>query len=559
MLSFSIPLSGLTADSDALSLVSNNLANMNTTGYKATTTQFRDTLYSNLGYGPAGNSIQLGLGTAIASNYANFTQGATNSTGVSTDMLVQGSGFFVLQNNAGTRLYSRDGSFSYGSGGALLGADGSNVMGWQSLNTNGTINTSAAIAPLTITLGQPMAAKSTTYVQMPMNLNAATSTPSISVTGSLDPSTSSGGTVTPGSPTEVYDSSGAQHALTLTFTKTGSNAWSYVGTLPASDVTGASSPVQVTSGTLSFDSNGALTSSTTSSPIALPSGDTLASGGSLDGLTVDLSALTEATGTPTAAQTVTTDFSTTSLIYDSLGGTHTVSYNFSKLSTNAWEYNVSIPGGDVTGGTSGAPVTLASGTMTFDPTTGAMKSVTQVTNGTANQVTDGKINLTTSSTLSDGASPLNLTWNLLDSSNNALLTQASATSAAGSQTLDGYASGTLQSIKVDADGVIEGVYSNNQTLPVGQLALASFANEVGLTPVGNGDYQATTTSGSANIGLAETSGRGSVTGGALEGSNVDIATEFSNLILAQRAYEANARTVTTFDQIYQDTISLKQA
>jgi flagellar hook protein FlgE len=140
-----------------------------------------------------------------------------------------------------------------------------------------------------------------------------------------------------------------------------------------------------------------------------------------------------------------------------------------------------------------------------------------------------------------------------------LVTQASASSSAGNQQVDGYASGTLQTISVDANGVIEGVYSNNQTLPVAQLALASFANEEGLKTAGAGDYQQTTASGNANIGLAQTASLGSVEGGALEESNVDIATEFSNLILAQRAYEANARTVTTFDQIYQDTISLQSS
>jgi flagellar hook protein FlgE len=284
----------------------------------------------------------------------------------------------------------------------------------------------------------------------------------------------------------------------------------------------------------------------------------LASGGSLDGLTVNLSALTQATGTPAAAQALTTNFSTTALIYDSLGGTHTVSFNFSKLATNAWQYTVTIPGADVTGGNSGQPVQLATGTMIFNPTTGLMSSVTESANSGTTQVTGGQINLTSALSLADGATTLNLNWNVLDSTGNAIVTQASATSSAGNQQLDGYASGTLQSISVQSDGTIDGVYSNNQTLPVAQLALASFANQEGLQTVGNGDYQQTTVSGHANIGLAGTASLGTVSGGALEESNVDIAAQFSNLILAQRAYEANAQTVTTFDQVYQTTINLMQ-
>jgi flagellar hook protein FlgE len=402
-----------------------------------------------------------------------------------------------------------------------------------------------------------MPAKATNAVQIPINLNAATTISPVDVTGNLDPTTPGGGTVTCNA--TVTDSTGAQHTLTFTFTNNGNNTWSYTATLPAADVTAAGAPVTVASGSLSFDANGNLTSTGTTVPVSLPGGDTLASGGSLDGLDVDLSALTQATGTPTAAQSVTPSFSTTALVYDSLGGTHTVSLNFSKLSTNAWQYSVTIPGADVAGGNNGQPAQLATGTMTFNPATGEMETVSETTGNQTTQVANGIITAASSLPLADGASALNFNWNVLDSNGNPSLTQDSSTSSAGNAQVNGYASGTLESINVEADGTIQGVYSNSQNLTIGQLALASFSNQEGLQQVGNGDYTATTDSGNANVGLAETAGRGSVQDGALEESNVDIATEFSNLILAQRAYEANARTVTTFDQIYQDTIALKQS
>jgi flagellar hook protein FlgE len=557
MLSFSIPLSGLSADSDALALVSNNLANMNTTAYKSTTTQFRDLLYQNLGSGAAGNPIELGLGSAVASDYANFNQGDTNSTGIDTDMLIQGNGFFVLRDSSGNSLYTRNGSFSYGAGGALLGADGSNVMGWQTLNTDGTVNTSGALAPITVDLGQAMSAKATTSVQIPINLDATTSISPLDVSGSLDPTTATGGTVT--CTANLTDSTGTQHALTFTFTNNGNNSWSYTATIPQGDVTGATADVTVASGSLNFDSNGNLTSTGSTAAITLPTGDTLASGGTLTGMDINLASLTQATGTPAAAQSTTPSYSTTALVYDSLGGTHTVSLNFTKLSTNAWQYTATIPGADAAGGNGGQAVQLAAGNMTFNPTTGLLQTVTQTTGDATTQVSDGNISVASSLPLADGAGALSFNWSLDGSNNTPVVTQDAATSSAGDAIVDGYASGTLESINVESDGTIQGVFSNGKDVTIGQLALAAFSNQEGLQQVGTGDYAATSNSGNANVGIAGVAGRGTVQNDALEASNVDIATEFSNLILAQRAYEANARTVTTFDQVYQDTINLKQS
>jgi flagellar hook protein FlgE len=111
---------------------------------------------------------------------------------------------------------------------------------------------------------------------------------------------------------------------------------------------------------------------------------------------------------------------------------------------------------------------------------------------------------------------------------------------------------------VDQSGVIQGSYSNGQSRAIGQIALASFANDEGLQREGANSYTATIGSGAANLGIPNSGGRGSVIGGSLELSNVDIATEFARLIVAQRGYQANAKTVTTFDQVTQDTINLKQ-
>jgi flagellar hook protein FlgE len=139
-----------------------------------------------------------------------------------------------------------------------------------------------------------------------------------------------------------------------------------------------------------------------------------------------------------------------------------------------------------------------------------------------------------------------------------VLTQEAAANSNASIEQDGASSGTLQTFNIGSDGTITGSFSNGTTATLGQIALASFADEQGLTRTGNNDYSPTLASGQPTVGVPTSGGLGSVSGGALEQSNVDIATEFANLIVAQRSYEANARVITTFDTIAQDTIALKQ-
>ena len=224
---------------------------------------------------------------------------------------------------------------------------------------------------------------------------------------------------------------------------------------------------------------------------------------------------------------------------------------------NTWTYAVTLPAADVSGAT--APVSLTSGTLTFNGD-GTLQSVTP-TNGAAS-TTNPAITVppvsTPASVFADGANPLTFTWNLFSATGTGLITQTAAASSTTTISQDGAASGTLQSFNIGSNGTITGSFSNGTTAVVGQIALASFADEQGLSRNGDNDYSPTIASGQATIGTPTSGGLGSLTGGSLEASNVDIATEFANLIVAQRSYEANARVITTFDQIAQDTIALKQ-
>jgi flagellar hook protein FlgE len=158
--------------------------------------------------------------------------------------------------------------------------------------------------------------------------------------------------------------------------------------------------------------------------------------------------------------------------------------------------------------------------------------------------------------LSDGAAAMNLTWNLFGSSGTGNISQTSATSATTATSQNGYASGQYDSFAIDSSGVVTATYSNGQTQSVGQLAIATVSNEQGLAARGSSDYQATTASGNASVGVAGSGGRGTIEGSSLEGSNVNISAEFSDLIIAQRAFEANSKAVTTFDTVTQETINM---
>jgi flagellar hook protein FlgE len=228
-------------------------------------------------------------------------------------------------------------------------------------------------------------------------------------------------------------------------------------------------------------------------------------------------------------------------VTDSLGVSQTLSINYTNTGTNTWTYNITLPA-SATGGT-GAPTSLATGSLTFN-SSGALTSP-------SGSVTGIKI-----TGLSDGAGPMNLTWNLADASGNPTLTQQDSASATTATNQDGYGVGTLTGYSVLADGTVQGQFSNDQTLALGQVAVAGFANVQGLTQLNNGDFQSTVSSGAAVVGQAGIGGNGTITGGAVEGSNVDLSTEFSNMIVAQQGYEANAKALTAFDQVSQATLQL---
>ncbi len=172
MPSFSTPLSGLNANSQELSVVSNNLANLNTVGYKSEVTNFQDLFYQQIGTNGAGNPLQVGVGTKIDAVSGNFTQGSIESTGVPTDVAIQGQGFITLENN-GLQEFTRAGNLSVTTNGSLVTADGGLVQGYQGVN--GVINPSQALGAITIPTGLTSPPQATSNVALTLNLDSGTS------------------------------------------------------------------------------------------------------------------------------------------------------------------------------------------------------------------------------------------------------------------------------------------------------------------------------------------------------------------------------------------------
>ncbi len=409
---FSTPLSGLNASSSALATISNNLANINTDGYKSQSTVFSDVFYQNLGTSGNNNPIQTGFGVKVEGTSINLTNGNVSSTGVNSNMALDGSGYFVTTDASGGLSYTRSGDFTTNTSGQLVTPGGDLVMGFPA--TGGVVNTNASLQAINVGGGA----------------STASATSNFSMTTNLDASAAVGDTYSP---------------------------------------------------------------------------------------------------TPLA-------------VYDSLGGSHLLSINYTKTGADTWSYNVSVPSSDIQNGT-GTSTSLGSGTLTFD-SSGALSTPT------------GNLQLTSVGPFTDGAASMGPTWELSTSSSS-LITQTASTSTSSAQTQNGYAAGTLSGYSVLADGTVQGTFSNGETHAVGRVAVANFANPEGLQLQGNNQYQVTASSGQAVVGTAGTGGRGTIIGSSVEQSNVDVATQLSDLIVAQRSYEANAKAITTLDQIEQDTISMK--
>jgi flagellar hook protein FlgE len=239
-------------------------------------------------------------------------------------------------------------------------------------------------------------------------------------------------------------------------------------------------------------------------------------------------------------------FSAPIQVVDSLGSAHTLTVTFTKTAANAWDYEVFIPGQELTSGTAGVPSSIAKGNLTFD----AQGQLTA-------PAPPGAVSIAITG-LSDGAADMNVNWNVYDANGASTLTQFAQTSALSASTQDGIAVAQITRVGFGDDGQIIAHYSNGTQVAIAQVALAAISNPDTLVSVGNNNFELGTGTATPVVGVPGTGSRGSIQPGALESSTVDIATEFTNLIIYQRAYQANSRVISTTDEITQDLLNLKR-
>jgi flagellar hook protein FlgE len=268
--------------------------------------------------------------------------------------------------------------------------------------------------------------------------------------------------------------------------------------------------------------------------------------------TLDMSVNLDASATPPAAWNPadpagTANYSTSTTVYDSLGNAHRADVYFRASGGGNWEWHAMVDGGELAGGTAGTPTEIASGTLSFT-TSGAMQAQTTASSSAsfAGAAPNQVIAFSFGDPIAAGGTGL------------AGSTQFAGASSVTGLSQDGFAAGALVDVSIADDGTITGRFSNGQTRPMARVALATFASETNLERAGSQLFRVTQGSGEALVGAAGSGERGAISSGSLEGSNVDLSNELVTLIAYQRAFQANARTVTTADEMLTEITHLKR-
>ena len=438
-------VSGLRNNQTRMDVIGNNIANVNTTAFKASRANFTESFSQVLsgasrpGTTTGGvNSMAVGLGSTLSSIDTVFTQGNRETTNVPTNLAIQGNSFFVVSNGA-QNLYTRDGNFKWDSNGTLVAGNGGIVQGMMA--TNGVLG--GALTGISVPIGQTTPAAATTNVKIAGNFNSEA--PTIAAVDPANPTAAElADPANAGSVVQttlgVFDSLGSKHDLTLISWKTGANTWA-----AKIDPTG-----------LNYDST---------KPYTFGPG---------------------AQSSPAAAAT-------------------------------PWQFTFN-PDGTVNATSSHLPA------VTFTPTGGGAAVSLKLDPGT-------------------GATGV---------------TSLAVGNSVALRDQNGYASGILQTVSIGQDGTITGAFSNGTNQILGQVALADFNNPEGLDQASDSMYTVSANSGTPLIGYSGKDTSSTIASGALEMSNVDLAQEFTDMIITQRGFEANGKMITTSDQMLQTLINMRQ-
>jgi flagellar hook protein FlgE len=433
-------VSGLRNHQIRMDVIGNNISNVNTVAFKSGRVEFKEGFAQLLqgGSRPPGdqggiNPIQVGLGMQIGSVDTIFSQGNLETTGLNTDVAIQGNSFFVAR-KGNQSYYTRSGNFQVDAAGMLVSPTNGFVIQGK-VATNGVF--SDAVTDIKLPFGQKTAAKATDSMKLAGNLDASV---------------------------PIFDTT---------------------------DPDGAAGPA-------------------------------------VAGFNTDTRAVT-------ANKNSWTETSITA--YDSLGTKYDVKAYMWKTASNTWSWAVD-PTNLVAAGVPAASIT-GSGSFTF--------------------AADGTLTNSTIQTIAfnpPGATPMSIAVD--PGSGVDGITQYAATSTAVMRDQNGYTSGSLQNFSIDRTGTVTGSFTNGVNVPLAQISLADFNNPAGLLRIGDNMYQESSNSGGAVLGYALEGSQSTLTSGALEMSNVDLAQEFTSMIIAQRGFQANSKVITTSDEMLQELVNLKR-
>jgi flagellar hook protein FlgE len=546
-------ITGLQAHGDKMSVLGNNIANVNTIGFKSAKMHFEDAISQDMS--TATGIAQVGRGVQVGAIYADYAQGSFETTSESTDLAIGGDGFFIVSpKDEDTSYYTRAGNFRFDKDGYLTDPHGYVLQGWQvqdesssQVATGTSVNTSSAVrtigVPTNIRLENFQSApKETTTINVITNLDSSEASRAgganpyhalfDSWDGSQDPALGDS-LYAYQSTIKVYDANGSAHNVTTYFDQVdltdegGKKVWEFVVTCdPAEDgrkfpdgtsVLGNSAAGMLMTGTMTFNAAGDMTGI---SAYTLKSNAAPAPAPALDGTTSkDPLEWTLAEFSQDGLPVLTANFLSRS----------NANFTDSDNKPVTIEMNFGLNNQDLSG------AGLNKGWNNPDPTNSSLAALS----GAATTVADVP-------NFGDGEKSA-LSTTSYDSGSTTLF-----------QSQDGYTAGFLQSTSVSRDGVLTGRYSNGQIQELYVLTLASFNNDWGLRREGGNLFTETRESGDALTGLPNSSGKGSIASNSLEMSNVDLAVEFVNMITTQRGFQANSKVITTTDTMMGELIQLKR-
>ena len=575
-------ISGLQSHQVAMDIESNNIANVNTVGYKYSRANFSDLLAQtkSIATGPQGklggkNALQVGLGSSVSSMTRIFSQGSMQNSDKNTDIAIQGNGFFIISPDSGsTYKYTRAGDFKFDAAGNFVDNNGYIAQGWLRDKNTGKVDSTAPIQNITITPGLTTPAHATQEIVLKANLNSGPTVKSYShayeiKADATDANDSNGNKIDSGDLGFMFNANGEAFSLKekqgikisydggknyKSYEYKSGNADNIFTTVKdlrdaiKQDASAVSDTVKVSvdnTGRIIIDNSAAKDGGSNDLDIKVEADtddetENTKFTENMKALESSLPAGQASSQSYSQAFNAATHSSSID-IFDSLGTKHTVRTSFRKVAAHKWDTTITVPD----------PATI----NTTDPKNEKRGAITFTDSGALLSNSPSNIAFT-----AHNGSKENQTIQLSLGTNNQFdgMTSFDSLSSTSGISQDGYTGGDLQGIRIDQSGTLVGSFSNGHSFGLAQIGMAKFTNNEGLASEGSNVYNQTANSGEPIIGSAATAGRGFIQSSALEASNVDLSRALTQLIIIQRGFQANGKTITTSDQLLQTLIGLKQ-